>query len=221
MNSLSQILVLLGIPGVLLLVWGIRGRRVGAEPRCRKCEYDLTGLDHLTCPECGTDHAERPPRVGSRKRRKGAIVVGLGVLACAGGLGFAGTRPINWYSHMPVRLLLWLAEGGDSAGFKELSRRATRGALSADQASEVVDICLAKQARATPEEAHAEWLSLLDQMDEAGGLTAEQREAFWTQIQGPHRFTFRDPIAAGDPVVIDFTYLHRAPMGLSVGWVSA
>ena len=31
--------------GVVLLIRGLLGRRVGDEPRCRRCKYNLTGIE--------------------------------------------------------------------------------------------------------------------------------------------------------------------------------
>lgn len=42
--------------GLMVLVIGLRGRRVGVEPRCRGCGFDLRGLAvgaGRACPECG------------------------------------------------------------------------------------------------------------------------------------------------------------------------
>ena len=41
----------------IFLTIGLRGRRVGTEPRCRKCGYNLTGTSEGKCPECGTNIA--------------------------------------------------------------------------------------------------------------------------------------------------------------------
>ena len=38
-----------------LLFLGLRGRRVGDEPRCRKCRYNLTAAVSAKCPECGIE----------------------------------------------------------------------------------------------------------------------------------------------------------------------
>ncbi len=55
--------------GCVLFICGLRGRRVGDEPRCRKCGYNLTGLTSERCPECGTAASGKNVVVGIRRRR--------------------------------------------------------------------------------------------------------------------------------------------------------
>ena len=63
------------ILSIAALAWGLRGRRVGQEPRCRKCDYDLSGIPLDRCPECGTDVDGRFRR-GRRVRRKPLVILG-------------------------------------------------------------------------------------------------------------------------------------------------
>lgn len=45
-----------------LLVFGMMGLRIGDEPRCRKCKYNLTGAVSNKCPKCGTHLVARSVR---------------------------------------------------------------------------------------------------------------------------------------------------------------
>ncbi len=209
-------LTALVLPGLALLVLGIRGRRVGTEPRCRKCAYDLTGLDHLTCPECGMDHSDVQPRVGTRKRGKGAIVGGVVLLAISAAGGVSWGRNVDWYVHLPARALIWLADGGDARAVGELESRFVAGNISAGAIERLVTMCLAKQAQATVAVPWQEWIDLLEQLDVGELLTAEQQASYYRQVVGPHQLRVRDPIGAGSAVIVEFTYLSRAPRtGLS------
>ncbi len=71
----------LSLAGVLLLVWGLRGRVEFSGPTCKACGYDLRGLDFThddrACPECGADlAARRAVRFGRAPKRPVAIVLG-------------------------------------------------------------------------------------------------------------------------------------------------
>jgi len=46
-------LKLFGVPALLPLRGKLLRLREGDEPRCGKCEYNLTGLPGNRCPECG------------------------------------------------------------------------------------------------------------------------------------------------------------------------
>lgn len=73
--------------GVLMLVLGVRGRRIDQHPVCRKCGYDLSGTAAVssTCPECGRDLSTRTRavRVGNRKKRRRLIVCGAAAAVLA------------------------------------------------------------------------------------------------------------------------------------------
>src|SRR4051812_3856137 len=69
--------------GIGLLWFGLRGRRVGDHPFCRKCGFDLFGRPEgsTACAECGADLAGRRAMViGVRRRRRGMLVGGVTLL---------------------------------------------------------------------------------------------------------------------------------------------
>ena len=51
---LPSTFAMLVLVGILLLIHGLRGRRVGFDPHCKKCRYNLTGISADQCPECGS-----------------------------------------------------------------------------------------------------------------------------------------------------------------------
>src|SRR5215218_3121633 len=82
----SSILVILIVPalamtaGIVLILFGTRGRRVDDHPLCRRCGFDLTGRPQTSdrCPECGADlSAHRAIRIGRRTRRPWSIALGI------------------------------------------------------------------------------------------------------------------------------------------------
>lgn len=129
--------------GVLMLVLGLRGRRSGHEPRCRKCGYDLTGNRSGKCPECGTLLRGRAVRTGKRKRIWGLIVPGavilLSGLKCA--LDMSGL--LDEWSFTDVSPSSWLvsaAQRGEQEARNELASRLNAGGLSDKNVAAYIDI---------------------------------------------------------------------------------
>ncbi len=99
----------------LTLVWfGVRPRRRGTTPHCRRCNYNLTGLDSDRCPECGTPLTPKTVVIGEGRRRPVRIVAGC-VSRCP-------DQPF-WVRFRNRRTLLdgedttdWFAEGFDRTG---------------------------------------------------------------------------------------------------------
>ena len=98
------------VPGCFLFVYGLRGRWVGDEPHCRKCNYNLTGLPSQQCLECGTDVSGKNVVIGRRHRRWRALVPApLLLLVSITGLGlgaYGQAKGINWYAYLPTFVLL-------------------------------------------------------------------------------------------------------------------
>lgn len=111
--------------GGSLLYLGIRGRRVGAEPVCSKCGFDLSGLVEPTtrkpvpstsaparaCPECGLRlQPADNVCIGRLHRRRWAIVLGSMFLILGFGTTYVASLPavanFKWINHKPERWLL-------------------------------------------------------------------------------------------------------------------
>jgi len=98
--------------GLLLLVLGVRGRRIDDHPLCRKCKYDLVGTADLqaNCPECGSELSRsRATRFGNRKRKRKTLVLGLLIfttsLTGSGFLVLAHAKNFDWYPYKPLWML--------------------------------------------------------------------------------------------------------------------
>lgn len=109
---------LISLAGLGIALLGIRGRRVSDALHCRKCRYELTGLDDpQQCPECGAQLAvPRAVRQGLRQKRVGIIALGS-LLLLLGITPFtvtqiAAARDIDLNAYKPEWLLLM--ELGDS-----------------------------------------------------------------------------------------------------------
>jgi len=209
--SVPWFAIALALPGLLLIAWGICGRRVGSEPRCRRCGYELTGLPHATCPECGTDYTATLVRIGVLQRRRRAIALGFVLMAVGVAGGSRWVRSIDWYRRMPFRAALWLADRGNARAFQELRRRFRTEALSQADVSTMVAVALDKQASATLSDPNQEWINLLEAFDYRGLLPDEQHELYRRQFVGPYRLEVRSPIGASDPLVVEPVYLKRGP----------
>lgn len=79
--------------GLVLLVMGVRGRRINDHPVCRGCRFDLVGIYPAvqTCPECGRGLRSSMVRTGVRRRRRRMAILG-GILTLAGVIAAAGAR---------------------------------------------------------------------------------------------------------------------------------
>ncbi len=127
--------------GVVLILWGLRGRKLNDVPLCRRCGFDLSGLpgagigvaagigsvlpEGSRCGECGLIVTE-PRRVllgiwtrrgvvfGRRKRRRVPIVAGAVVLLLATGLTSGrGTLTRLLLPVTPAPILLKAAGAGE------------------------------------------------------------------------------------------------------------
>ncbi len=159
-----MITVLLAVTGVIapvMLIAGWRGRRVGDEPRCRRCRYDLSGRsDPDRCPECGANLTEpRAVVVGLRRRRPAVISIGLLLLLAGGSTigvrSYVASRNLDWRSFAPVSVLVFIGEWGDAAAAAELMNRTSVntagpfGELSDTQGDRVIQMLLRVQGDAS------------------------------------------------------------------------
>lgn len=177
--------------GLLLLVLGVRGRRIDDHPWCRKCRFDLYGLKApATCPECGLDLSRsKAVRIGQRKKRWGMVVVGaLVLLISVSGLGVNGyfqVADVNWQHQKPVWLLEYEADqtpGPTSdAALAELLRRQDLGELSADQLDGLIEAGLNHQADAS-RNWQKDWGVLIEKARDSKHTTDAQWQRYAEQI---------------------------------------
>ncbi len=99
--------VLLLFVGALCLMFGVLGRRVGDEPRCRGCRFDLTGVGGV-CPECGAElGGPRSVVHGTRRRRPVLASIGALVLLAGVGAGWLAVATVDLNTYKPT---WWLAQ---------------------------------------------------------------------------------------------------------------
>lgn len=157
----ALLIALIATPAVigLLLLWrGLWPRRTGDAPHCRRCGYNLTGLDlsaaGARCPECGTDVTrERAVAIGRRRTRRGLVACGvvalLLALVPAGIYAYGQYRKVDWYTYRPTALVLKDCYAGDVnlalRALSELDQRDLNGQLRDQQFRGLVAACLVHQ----------------------------------------------------------------------------
>ena len=226
---ISLILAGATIAGALLVIRGLRGRRVGQTPFCRKCGYNLTALESERCPECGGGLGESSVVVGVRHRRRGLVGTGVALLllstvgwvAIGGGVKRWLGRD-GWYSKVPAAWVMWQARsttGLRSQGaYCELGRRVRSGRLSQRQMAKLARQTLSVYPEVTRSGyiAHAAF-TVLNRLRMAGALTPEQDAQFFEKIVAVEMKVRPEAVRAdGIPVTVTANVFDRWEAGL---WV--
>lgn len=219
----SVLLWLLGaiVFGALVLVWGLRGKRLNSHPVCRQCRFDLSGQPEgtITCPECGAGlKREGSIRIGQRRKRPFAI--GLGCLAIILPLLMIGTivfalvsgQDLNTYK--PIGLLSWEARRAGAAQSKliaaELHRRIQNKAIDPGSYDRIVQAALAYQEDEQRPWA-TEWGDIIEQADVEGKLSKDDLGRYRRQA-AVLQFDARPRVSSTDSVPVLVT-LKEARIG--------
>lgn len=206
---LIPLVLLLG--GIVLYLYGRRGRRVDDHPICRRCGFDLFGLPETSkvCSECGTDlQSPAAVRIGRRERRRGLVAWGLTIFLLSAGwlglLGWAAFSDIDWNRQKPD---WWLTmETGSAnpvtrdAALDLLIRRLGTGELSDGRIIALVERGLTLQG-----DVNQPWVPQWgDLIEKARGLGKVKEEQFQRHArQAPQMFLdVRSQVRRGDPFPI-------------------
>lgn len=184
---LTTILVVagLGALSVALTVWASIGRRVGREPRCRRCRFDLSGTLNSAaagaCPECGAGLDQpRAIATGLRRARRGLLAVCIAMmLICAGLTGAlivgqsanAQAAKPAWWLVLEAR---YAAPAVSDAAATELHARAVAGAISLKSHPTLIGATLIVQRDSARAWDGTSWQALLGLAETTGLLTPEQ-----------------------------------------------
>lgn len=125
--------------GLLLLTLALRGRIAQRGQFCRKCRFDLAGIDlgepTAQCPECGraVSGGRRPRTV---RRRRSRLLLGIATLLMlvfiiAAGISLSGSAAAV-YRHMPERVVLNAAQWGSEPALDELITRSSKKDVLSD-----------------------------------------------------------------------------------------
>lgn len=118
------VVVILAVIAIALIVIGVWGRVVATGVFCRRCRFDLAGLDQPdTCPECGRSVVK--PRSRIRARRRGVIAAAILVLLVAGAIWSTQAAPVRaWLlPRMSDRALLLALDLGMEGTDTEIENR--------------------------------------------------------------------------------------------------
>lgn len=236
MAFIGPVIVLLAagfaLLGVVMIVRGLRGRRVGNTPHCRRCDYVVDeallaaafgrgAAASPKCPECGAVlRAGDAIRQGERRRRPMLAVAGLVVLlvgvpvVMAGAGGFLSSTAIT--KHAPTGLLLWQVRQGTQrmvdGGLAELVARNINGKLVGTEQREILDTLIERFERpsnawtAQCQEAFSTFEAV------AGPLTQGEMERLARGVKIDASFRQRERVHAGKPTPLAVVLtLRRAP----------
>jgi hypothetical protein len=197
--ALMAVALVVIVLGARFLRRGIVGKRVGDQPFCRRCGFDLSGRQ-LTerCPECGADlDARREVVVGLRHRRWVSLAFGL--LFCAVGLIplwfiLSGqVQNLNLDEHKPVYWLVHEATVADpkseNVALRQLSWRMKAGKLSKAQISTIVDRGL-KFQRDPTRPWNVAWGDFIEDARDAKLVSDEQWKTYAQQAASTQWLTF-------------------------------
>lgn len=198
--------------GLAILVVGVRGARIDDHPICRKCRFDLFGLDiaYATCPECGTPVTLDELRVGNVKRSPALIGVGV-VLTVPGLLGLAilVASPRALVNKLPSDPLIWLATtSGDPTSVGELATRMTNNSLARGQADRLVQDALRRQTEHRSRW-NVDWGNIVDEAILRDWLSASEVEAYLRQATAIDMFL---PIRANSGSSVQPKFMFVGPI---------
>ncbi len=195
--------------GCVLFIYGLRGRRVGNEPRCRKCGYNLTGLTSEQCPECGSAASDKNVVVGVRRRQWRALVLGLFFLLVSiswlGLVGYGRVKGINWYPYLPTFVVLHQAKMDTPAAINELVRRYNAGSIADEPLVKLIPLALRQHGLDPKPKSVWAWTDLLAALDAAGHLSQERREQFRDQIAW-FAVEVRPKVRRGEDIKVTFEH---------------
>lgn len=144
--------------GLVLLILAWRGRVAARGQFCRKCRFDLAGLDlefdDSKCPECGSSVSQIAQQRGYIRQSSRLGVAAAVILMLSGGGGIwagAAGKSGAIIAAMPDGILLWMTDLGVDVALDELVVRVSRApsTLSSESWDHAIEAGLAHQADTT------------------------------------------------------------------------
>jgi hypothetical protein len=101
-----------GLGGLVLLVWAIFRDRARGRRRCPRCWYDMAGTPELVCPECG-HHARIERRLYRTRRRWRRASLGLVIVLLGVCIAEVPAYRRGWTALVPATVLALFAPAQD------------------------------------------------------------------------------------------------------------
>ena len=212
--------------GVILTLKSLFPQRRGDTLYCRKCAYNLTGLDLIAegarCPECGAVLTKaRAIIAGERHIRVGPLVLGLLILIFGvlplGAIVAGSVLHVDWYKFKPTGWVLAdIGSNNDTLAAKalaEVNRRNTARPLDTAQLHRLVKLCLTEQSRQTTRgDVTDAALNTLYALYRTGQLSEEEADQFFTNMVRCS-LELRRRVAVAQPTTATIMHVHRGPNG--------
>lgn len=222
--SLPAVLI---VAGAVLTLTALFGRRRGETPFCRKCRYNLTGIDADRCPECGWSIVGRGVVRGERPSRRARLVVGVSCLlisaAAITSFAIATARGVDWYAVAPNELLLaaipYVDDEIATECLGELSARFLRDTLGEKQTDQLIESCLREQGRPALRPGVGQLAGeIVSNLVSRGVPSDDQRGRFFENLLFDSEIEARAAVIAGRacPVRTVHDFRARVPDGYEV-----
>ncbi len=204
------------LTGAALLTRGLIGRRIGQEPRCRKCNYNLTGVESKECPECGVDLSESAQCVGQRHRKLSRLASGVPLLMLGAGLisdsWLHWSHGITWYRCLPTSLLARPALFGNANAKAVLTERCSTNRLSRADAQLIAQSVITLAEDSDIRRLDQQSLDLFELLRSRRLVPPDQTDRVYRQLVRPS-LAVRPLVRQGDTVPIVVTCSLRTPSG--------
>jgi hypothetical protein len=197
--------LLLLVVGIVFLALGWRGRTIDNHPICRKCGFDLFGLDeNVRCPECGNELSAKAIRVGHRAVRRWPLGIGvvflLPALVILAAVAVLFVRKTDIETMKPI---WWLIRDDDTPAVAELNRRLALGTLTPAQMNQIIEAGLKAQWK---RDANHPWLPGWGDFIESArllpkGASDEQWQRYAKGVT-TYAMEARPQVRRGDPIPI-------------------
>ncbi len=197
---------LLSIAG-LLIAKGLRGKYIGDEPRCRKCQSKLPDSSSKTCPTCNIRLDADDIIVGNKKIQWRWILS-----ACLVPLLWQPT--IDLYRHwegmhteqwVSIDTIFQKAIAGDISALEELDRRINYEPPNKQDIRKIAAYAVAHHGGSPLDDVGRGWINIVDSLDFGRYLTLEEQNLIFPKY-AQASITCREHVRVGDPLPIMISY---------------